>query len=246
MITKRNLSTAPIKEALIDIHVALPEKVGIERLNSGYLQISDRYPTSKTLHRGEFRIDVEGSSREHMAVASSNNIGYRYISDDRQNIVQFRIDGFTFSQLEYYSSWEDLKQEAVRLWEVYSNSVSPSLIPRIATRYINLLKLPQDSDIEEYLAAPPKIPDGVDQNLSGFLTRIRIERPSIGAKGIVTQGWDDKNYKDMTVLLDIEVYIEKEFDPRKGEFWNCFDQLREFKNDIFFNSITEKTVRKYE
>ncbi len=52
MIAKRHLSVAPIKEALIDIKVALPEKVNTERLKSGYSQVSDRYPTSDTLDKG--------------------------------------------------------------------------------------------------------------------------------------------------------------------------------------------------
>ena len=249
MIAKRHLSAAPIKEALIDIKVALPEKVNTERLKSGYSQVSDRYPTIDTLHKGELRIQLDGSPHGDMTVDTANSTtfaGYRCISADDLNTVQFRVDGFTFSRLESYDSWDELKREAVRLWKIYSNSVSPSLVARIATRYINQLKLPRNSNINEYLAAPPVIPDGLDLELSRFLTQIAIKMPSIGAQGIVTQGWNGRNDNNMTVLLDIDVYIEKQFDPQNGEIWKSFDRLRELKNDIFFHSITEKTAKLYQ
>ena len=54
MIAKRHLPHAPIKEAMIDIQVALPEKVNTEALNSRYAQIADQYPKHETLQRGEF------------------------------------------------------------------------------------------------------------------------------------------------------------------------------------------------
>ncbi len=151
MIAKRHLSAAPIKEALIDIKVALPEKVNTERLESGYSQVSDRYPTIDTLHKGELRIQLDGSPHGDMTVDTANSTtfaGYRYISADRQNSVQFRVDGFTFSRLDSKDSWYALKREAVKPREIYSYSVSPIPIARIATRYINRLKLPRNSNIK--------------------------------------------------------------------------------------------------
>jgi hypothetical protein len=48
MIEKRHLPHAPIKEALIDIQVALAEKVTAEVLNSRYSQIADQYKSSNS------------------------------------------------------------------------------------------------------------------------------------------------------------------------------------------------------
>jgi uncharacterized protein (TIGR04255 family) len=46
------------------------------------------------------------------------------------------------------------------------------------------------------------------------------------------------------VILDIDVFRAKIF-ADEGEAWGVIDTLREVKNLIFFDSITEKTVNLY-
>lgn len=245
MIAKRHLPNAPIKEALIDIQVALPEKVNVEALNSGYAQIADQYPTHEMLQRGEFGLHRDEGHPPKVTIGHTV-VGYRYISGDGRRVVQFRIDGFTFSRLEPYDTWEDMKEEAVRLWNIYADSVSPNPITRIATRYVNLLKLPLNTELKEYLTAPPTIPEGLNQELSSFLTRIEIREPSIEAHGILTQALEGVRENHAPIVLDIDVFIARQFDPETGEFWHCLDQLRDFKNTVFFESITEKAAELFQ
>ena len=241
MIVKRHLSHAPIEEAMIDIQVALPEKVNTEALNSEYAQIADQYPKHEIIQRGEF--GLHSNEGEPTRVTIGHTVaGYRYASEDGQRVVQFRMDGYTFSRLEPYDRWEEMKEEAVRLWGVYAGTVSPNPITRIATRYVNLLKLPLNMELKEYLTAPPTIPEGLSQELSSFLTRIEIREPSIGARGILTQALEEVRENHASIVLDIDVYMARQFDPEEKEFLDCLDQLRDFKNTVFFESITEKTV----
>jgi uncharacterized protein (TIGR04255 family) len=241
MIEKRHLPRAPIKEALIEIQVALPEKVKTEALNSKYAQIADQYPKHETLQRGEFGLHSDEGHPTKVTIGHTV-VGYRYTSDDGRRVVQFRMDGFTFSRLEPYDTWEDMKEEAVRLWKIYSDSVSPDPITRVATRYVNLLKLPLNTELKEYLTAPPTIPEGLNQELSSFLTRIEIREPAIGAHGILTQALEGVREDHAPVVLDIDVFMARQFDPQDEEFWHCLDQLRDFKNTVFFESITEKAA----
>ncbi|MCU7904397.1 MAG: TIGR04255 family protein [Candidatus Thiodiazotropha sp. (ex Epidulcina cf. delphinae)] len=245
MIEKRHLSHAPIKEALIDIQVALPEKVTTETLNSKYAQIAGQYPKHETLQRGEFGLHSDEGQPTKVTIGQSM-VGYRYTSEDRRRVAQFRVDGFTFSQLEPYGSWDEMKEEAVRLWEVYAASVSPDPITRVGARYINVLKLPLNTELEEYLTAPPTIPEGLNQELSSFLTRIEISDPTIESRGILTQALEGVHGNYAPIVLDIEVFITKQFDPQDEEFWCCLDQLRNFKNTVFFESITEKAAELFQ
>ena len=245
MIEKRHLPNAPIKEALIDIQVALPEKVKIEALNSKYAQIAGQYPKQEILQRGEFGLHSDESHQSKVTI-DHTVVGYRYTSGDGRRVVQFRVDGFTFSRLEPYGTWEDMKGEAVGLWKIYADSVSPNPVTRIATRYINLLKLPPNTELKEYLTAPPTIPEGLNQELSSFLTRVEIHEPSIGAHGILTQALEGALEDHAPVVLDIDVFIARPFDTQDEEFWFYLDQLRDFKNTVFFESITEKAAELFQ
>jgi len=108
------------------------------------------------------------------------------------------------------------------------------------------LKLPLNTELKEYLTAPPTIPEGLNQELSSFLTRVEIRDPIIGAHGILTQALEGVHENYAPIVLDIDVFISRQFEPQGQEFWNCLDQLRGFKNSVFFESITEKTTELFQ
>ena len=172
--------------------------------------------------------------------------GYRYSSEDKLNIAQFRMDGFTFSRLEPYNNWDEMKAEAARLWKIYADAVSPDPITRVGVRYVNVLKLPLGTELAEYLTAPPVIPDGLDQELGSFLTRLGIHAPAFEAHGFLTQAYEVAHDNYAPIVLDIDVFTVKHFDPGKDEFWRYLDLLRDLKNNVFFESITEKSLELFQ
>ena len=79
MIEKRHLTHAPIREALIDIQVALAQKLTAEVLNSEYSQIAADYPKHETLQRGEFGLHSNEGQPTKVTIGQSV-VGYRYTS----------------------------------------------------------------------------------------------------------------------------------------------------------------------
>lgn len=71
--------------------------------------------------------------------------------------------------------------------------------------------------------------------------RIEIPNSEIGASAILTQTMDKPTRNGrLPLILDIEVISENDYKNDHDKVWKDFDKLRHFKNDIFFNSITEK------
>lgn len=232
---------APINEALIDIQVTVPERVTPEVLNSKYSLISDEYPKHDIIHLQQ--LGFHNQDGQKTTVTMDHGIaGYRYSSEDQCNVVQFRTDGFTFSRLKPYDCWESMKNDAMKLWGIYSKAVSPETITRIGTRYINILKLPIGADISEYLSAPPKVPENLPQKLGNFLTRIYIRDPlSEETHGFLTQALEKAQPDHAPIVLDIDVFVAKQFESTDDSIWQQLDELRYFKNMVFKESIKEKT-----
>lgn len=243
MIAPRHFPKAPIKEALIDIQVVLPENSTLEALNSKYVKITDAYPKHETLQRGQFGWQL---NRGKTVQATVDDVGYRYTSSDGKHVVQFRRDGFTFSRLEPYDKWEQMRDEAARLWEHYISACTPTLITRVATRYVNVMKIPLRAELKQYLTAPPQIPEELNQELSSFLTRIEIREPSIEARGFLTQALESAQDEHAPILLDIDVFMNRQFEVDDETYWTCLEQLRNFKNIVFFESITEQAVELFQ
>ena len=235
------LSKAPITEALIDIRVKLPEDLKVDKLNSLYDAIASQYSERKERMRSEVRFDFKKGEPPKLTAGDKID-GYLFISSDKRQIVQARLDGFTFSRLKPYETWERFHDEAYRLWQLYVDITSPELITRAALRYINHMDIPLPiRDFSDYLTAPPIVPEDLPQGVSSFLTRVVIHEPSINATAIITQALEQIIKPDFVpIILDIDVFRQIPDGMKREEAWKTIGELRHFKNRIFFKSVTEK------
>ncbi len=246
MATHRHLKNAPLTEALIDIRVSLPSIFDPKDFLSLSNDISEKYTKNEPRQLFTAACGVEEGKPFTQPIESKGIHGYICKSEDGKDIVQLRIDGFTFSRLNPYSEWETVLLEAKRLWGLYSIKCLPELITRIAVRYINRLDLPLPmGDFAEYLTAPPLVPDSLPQGVSQFLTRVVIHDADITANVVQTMKSSPKA-SHIGVILDIDVFKLKETGFEESSIWPEFEKLRDLKDRIFFESITEKTARLYE
>ena len=154
MAQKQQLANAPIKEALIDLRVTA--SASIENLDSSYDQFSSDYPKREEIQRKTVGFKLSPNS-DISSIVDQETLGFKYTSEDERRVVQFRIDGFTFSWLEPYSDWESLRDEAIRLWLIYLSVSNSEAVSRIAVRYINAMNIPRPvADFSEYLVKPQR------------------------------------------------------------------------------------------
>lgn len=247
MAQQRHLSNAPITEAVVDFRVKLPQEFQVETLSSLKEKLADSFPEMKKIQVFEAKFGLQGGKPVDSTTKEREPYGFRFESKDGRNVAQFKRDGFTFSRLKPYTSWDKVFPEAFKLWNLYVETASPEFVTRIAVRYINRLEIPQPvTELTQYLTAPPTVPDGVPTLLSGFLTRIVIHEQESGIAANVMQTLERDPYKRATIILDIDVYKEQNFEMNDTLIRQTFEKLHEMKNRIFFNSITEDAARLFE
>lgn len=233
---------APITEALIDIRVELLAEVDINKLETFHERVKDRFPEKKS--KGVFAVQVQmspdGIPQSLPALGGPQGFLFRSPSDHK--IVQARIDGFTFNKLKPYEEWQKFRNEARELWNTYREMFKPSKITRIALRYINRIEVPFPfGDFKEYILTTPEIAPNLTQSLDHFYMQLAIQKPDILARAVITQTMESVTEKNLLPLvLDIDVFKEATYTDEET-MWDDIEKLRTFKNDIFFNSLTDKT-----
>ncbi len=238
-----HLSRAPITEALIDIQVSLPEATGVTVLQDLHARIREGYPEVKTRHRWESKIEVRPGESPDVSPGETGVDGFMFTSKDRLQVVQFRLDGFTFSRLRPYQDWEMLRDEAKKLWQVYREGVRPEAVRRVAVRYINLIEVPAGEPLETYVVVPPRPPAGFPGMLTGFLQRQSLEDPNRGIAAIVNLFMEvAPSATRIPVWLDVDVFRALGATAAEVELWDILETLAATKNRIFFSSITKNTV----
>jgi uncharacterized protein (TIGR04255 family) len=245
MARQRHLSRAPITEALIDIRVTLPsesrEVASLDGLTDKYRR---DYPEKKTIHEVQYKFDFAASEKDER---TSTELGFRYTNAANNQVIQATRSGLTFSRLAPYEEWSKLRDEARKVWDIYSDHVSPENITRVAVRFINKLNLPSPLvDFDQYLNYVPRVPTALPQFLGGFFSRIVVPDDKAECVSIITQSFQpDPKPSEIYVFLDIDTFRQKvivDYD----EAWQALEKLRSFKNLIFFDNITEECARLYE
>jgi uncharacterized protein (TIGR04255 family) len=246
MARQRHLNNAPIFEAIIDFRVKLVPDFDVTVFKQLKETLRLDYPKDPEESR-EFITALQFRNKELQQILEDKGLrGYFFKSGDDKNVAQFRRDGFTFSRLRPYTEWETVRAEAKRLWEMYSAKASPEPVTRIAVRYINQLSIPLPiHDFADYLTAPPAIPKTLPlQDMSQFMTRVVVCDAATDIQANIIQALQKGAKSDeVTIILDIDVYSQPVGGFEESEIWPTFDKLRELKNRIFFDSITEETAR---
>ena len=248
MAKQRHLQHAPITEALIDIKVTPQDGLTFAGLKSAIEAADSGYYVKNPISEGTFAFTLAPEGKPQTA-SESVQVGLRLHSADEKYVAQFRIAGFTLSRLPPYEKWENLLEEARRLWAIYAENLAPIRVVRVATRFINNLNLPLETgeSFQTYLHKLVDIPDEAPQTVEAFFQRFHLVDAGSGAKVILTMALEGiPTAGGIPVILDVDAFIAANLKPADRELWTILERLRELKNRSFFGTITEQTAELYQ
>ena len=231
---------SPITEALIDIRVDLPSDATLNTLDAIHVEVADHYPVKKK------RVYVQGefSTGDEIGAAAKQTImGFVLSTPDGKQIVQVRLDGFTFSRLRPYGTWGELRDEARQLWDIYRRTVKPRAITRVAVRYINQIDIPLENiDYKDYFRTGPEISRILPQQLSGFFMQLQFPQRDFGGTLILTQAaFEPPQPNGNSIVLDLDVFKDCVDVQSDEDVWQLLEILRNRKNQFFEGCLTDNT-----
>lgn len=236
---------APITEALVDLRVQVGTELRLEHLREFNGTLGNAYPKvqTQTDWAGEIRLEPESNTP---TVTSTHWVrGFVFRSEDDREVVQVRRDGFTFSLLPQYTDWSELRDKAKRAWERYVELVAPLAITRVAHRCINRISLPHerlelDQWFKLHAVTPPELGD-----LTELLVRVAMrhpDNPAIIALATLGSAPPRTDVQESAFLLDIDIWNEEKR-PVDAAIWGLLEDLHEYRNDVFFGSLTDATCQ---
>jgi uncharacterized protein (TIGR04255 family) len=233
------LQHAPIQEAILDFRLnfaGLPDKASFAKLAAS---LKDLYPQGDDLSRHQAQIRIEGNNSQ--ISQASAFAGVKFQSLDGLFVFQAQTDGFTLSRLQPYLSWENLLEEAKKIWPFFEEAMQPITLHRIACRYINQFEVPIGRfELNEYLVCAPEIPKDLPQGINRYFLQQEIPAPHCGAVVMLTQALEPSSTTAVQFIIDIDVFKVETYDIREQKWWTDLESLRELKNQFFFKSITAK------
>jgi uncharacterized protein (TIGR04255 family) len=234
------LSNPPIIEAILIIEHEVPHGVDPRALDAFHDAIRDRYP------HPDVRLIPEyfSTSDADPGPESGEYSTYLFSSSEEPHVVQISARGFMFHRLRQYSTFEPFVGEARRIWDIYSAFLTSGPVGRLSLRYINDIQLDVGSldELSLYLRIRPEVAAPLARDWRNMLLRIGMKDDRIPAYGIITQTFEPLDGSaGVSLILDMEATSKGPFSSERNSIWDVFQELRQLKNRLFLESITDRT-----
>ena len=237
----RHYDKAPIREAIIDIQIENSSSLTLANLEKVGILLPQGYAERHRVMMGQLRGQLEAGV--FTATASQDPMGYAFVGGEGKHVLQCKVNGFTFSRLAPYQTWEQFRGEAKKLWASYRQIVGALPVVRVGLRYVNQLDLPVPMrDFGDYIRSYPEISSDLPQLVAGFFMQVQIPQEDLGAMLVLNEAIVPPSVPDVvSVVLDIDVFKQGLKLESDDDVWNIMDTLRLRKNLIFEGCITNNT-----
>jgi len=227
---------APIIEAIVDVRIEPEANAHWTHKLEEFSSLLETHPDTDNIFANIFQAQWTGDGPPKQEVQNEFK-GFRF--RNTIEVIQYRIDGFTFSMLRPYTDWKDLIKRAWENWEFYKKIRGEATIVRLAVRYINLMQFPREQPLNTFLNAPPILPATLRLPLKYFFMNYDIEL-SNDTHATLIQTIQPQILETLPFIFDIDAYRMGSFTMNDIRIRETFEALREFKNELFFESLTDK------
>lgn len=241
---------APIVEAVVDIDCDMQPSMDIASLEKRARDaFGSQYPIFRALFVENHRFEAKaGQSMEHSAQHTVQ--AFQFFHDDEKQLVQVRMQGFSFNRLAPYTRLSDYLPEIERTWELFRDIASPALIQVVRLRYINRIPLPLTAGrvtLDKYLKLGPRVPNEEGMTLHGFFNQHTATEAKTGHQANTVLTSQPAEGDTLPVIFDNTVAAAG---PAEPDDWpwilDKIQSLRSFKNRIFINTLTEECLNLFQ
>jgi uncharacterized protein (TIGR04255 family) len=234
----------PIVDAILEINLAFQKDFNMAEGLSFYELIKNEFPIKEELIQFERNLNVTDSDFETNPKFERKSYGYAFSNKDRSKSIHIRYNAFSFSHLNgIYQTWEDFSKEAFNLFNMYLKNSETLIQPtKISLRFINQLLIPikkieEGSKLSDFVKTLPTIPPEMPNSVSNFFMKLSLKESDKTATIIQAINKPQKEIIPFIFDLSVKTAISDKENLKIG-----FDRLREFKNRIFFNSISSEML----
>lgn len=243
----QRLDNAPIIEAIVDIDCDLPPSYNLRALeDAAHNPLREQYPVMQRRFMQEVRIEAgkEGSFDQQVR---QDVDALQFLAPDRKQLVQFRLDGFSFNRLAPYSTLDDYKSDIRTGWQAFLDVVAPVQIRTVRLRYINRIMIPVTEthvDLNAYFRVAPSQPADPGLRLSSFVNQYTATDPETGHYSTVVLASQQREGGELPIIFDNTALSTRAIDPDDWTtLWNEIQAVRYLKNRVFYNTLEDKCLR---
>jgi uncharacterized protein (TIGR04255 family) len=236
---KMHIDKPPIVLSIVQFRYEKLENFNSKKIKELGEEIKKDFPVVSEAIVQNIRID--NTSETKFTLDSREINGVRF--ENNEKTAALIIDGskFTFESNLPYTNWLELSKIVRRMWELFSPSLDGLMLTGLSMRFLNRINLPIDfTDPSKYFTTFIQSSSGTHGINTYQLKYTSTFNDCISHIGhSIEPAIGDK----ITYFFDIDVIKIKRINNQPEEIWPIFEELKTLKNNIFFDGITEETLK---
>ncbi|MFA5297940.1 MAG: TIGR04255 family protein [Lutibacter sp.] len=241
-VSKTYYENAPIILSIIQFRYNKIERFDInivkeiaKRFKSNFPVVNERFVQSIVVNND--------SSETSVSLEDKQFDGIQVISKNRQEIFTITETKFTFQSHEKYTGWDNFIKNAFKFWDEFNEFFDLNELNGISLRYVNKIKLPLDvKEISKYFNTYLK-DDKNSFSISNFQFRFttldRENNFNINISHILDTPLEDS----VPYIFDIDILYNSVIKNDRELVISLFEKIRDKKNQLFNEGITEETKK---
>ena len=236
-----DLKRTPIREIIFTI--SFNETVDITTIGKfkNLPHISSQFPEAFQGYHADIK-EIDGKKPR----TSVSHDGYILKTNTIENrILHVRGGSFAFHKIKDYEKFDLLSKEFERYWLDFEKCVGhPLSVTMISVRYLNFIEKNSNESRQDLVNVYPSFPPLLSDKINGFI-HLKFKYPGnefVNAN-IVTADTKDDIGEGIIFDIFLDRKINNEQDGEK--IFRYLYDLREIKNNLFFNCVTSHMIKKY-
>jgi uncharacterized protein (TIGR04255 family) len=241
-----NLANPPVIMAIFQIKFTSQKSNFLSDLVKNDTKIKKQFPLRKeNVHAN---IDMPSTIALGISTikgkADTKINSYIYFSENQKKKLMIEENSVTFVSEEKYFGWNVFKNEAINTLNNFINDLQTTNIERISIRFINKFSFDNFDNPLDYFNTQisTSSDNAMRYPVSNYAFKYTITVPEQNIYAIVNQSLQPSNTNKKEYILDIDVLDNSNLIFNINSINQCLEELREVKNTIFFENITQQTI----
>lgn len=239
-----NLSKAPIILAILQLKFDTKENIEKHLSTRIKEQVKDKYPKFEQTKSAEVHVNPN-DQKTPLSLKMLTSDGFSFIANDDRTRFTISKNTFTFQVGSPYSNWDDFFSQAWWAWKRCGLEENLNSVFWLSIRYINSFELlGNDNNVVEpsdYFRSYPTLPTQ-NQDFTRFLLQYSLPiEPQFIKVNVGIESRETMNNL-FPFMFDIDVICTEKLPYIENDVKGVFNKLRDYKNKIFFDNLTDKTI----
>ena len=168
---------------------------------------------------------------------------YLYFSKEQKVKLEVSGDTITYVSEDKYTGWNDFKNNVLGFLGILEHVFGQAEIQRTSIRFINRFSFDEFDNPEDYINTfISSVDESQQYPLRQYGFRLAMDIPDSDTYALVNHNVEHVIEGNFLYTFDIDVLNNQKLLYNLDSIDNCLEDLRNIKNNIFFKTLTEKTL----